>query len=508
MAVIDLGSNTARLVVLRSIPGFAYRLEDEIREVARLREGMTPEGLSEEAIERAMFTLRLFKRFSDTTGVATILATATSAVREAANGPQFVQRVKNEIGISLEVLSGEREAYYAAIGALNEVPTDDGYVVDIGGGSAQISDIRKGAFKRGGSVTLGALALTEQFVRNDPISQSEFDTIQVEVNRQLDTLGWLKPRNKSQLVGLGGTIRNLARIESKRQNYPLNTLHGFKLSRESIAKSIHQFCERSLLERERIPGLSRDRADIILPGAMVIAAIMDCLAFDELTISVNGLREGVFLERFWQGISPPVVSDVRRFSVLNMARIYRYHKAHANHVHYLASRLFTQLASLHAYNLSDREILEVAALLHDLGTVINYEEHHKHSQMLILNNGLPGYSPREVALIALLTRYHRRGNPTIDGFESVLNHRDDELLLRLTALLRLAEYLERGRTGAVEDVTARWDDDTLHLSLIAEAYPAVELWDAERNAIPLMEDAFNRSVRLECISVPDAWVGT
>jgi len=506
VAVIDLGSNTARLVVMRAIQGHSYRLEDEIREVVRLRAGMTGAGLSEEAIARALFTLRLFKQFCESIGVDTILPTATSAVREAANGPHFVKRVRRDIGLKLQVLSGEREAYYGTIGALNEVPLEQGYVVDIGGGSAQISQVRKRRFRQGGSLPLGALALTEQFIHHDPVKRGEFEAVREEIERRLDTLAWPQPGRKQQLVGLGGTIRNLARIEANRRNYPLYTLHGFTLSRDSVAASIEAFRELPLARRANVPGLNSDRADIILPGAMVILAIMDRLGTKDLTISVNGLREGIFFAQFfWRNQPTPIIDDVRRFGVLNLARAYAFHQQHAVHVRHLASRLFEQLAPLHGYGLAELELLQAASLLHDLGTAINYEDHHKHSQMLIVNNGLPGYTPRETALISLLARYHRKGNPAVDAFASILDDGDDVRLIRLAALLRLAEFLERGRDGAVRDVTVSWDNCTLLVTLAADTYPAVELWDAERNAAPLVERAFDRTVRIECPDAPVRW---
>lgn len=194
VAVIDLGSNTARLVVMSTIPGYAYHLSDEIREVVRLRQGLTARtGLSEDAVRRALFTLRLFKRFCDSSDVTKIIATATSAVREAHNGPAFVDAVAREIGLSLQILDGEREAYYGTLGALNEVPLDQGFVVDIGGGSAQISEVRDHAFRRGASLPLGALALTERFVDEDPVTQQAFDRVQAEIDAHLDTLPWVAP---------------------------------------------------------------------------------------------------------------------------------------------------------------------------------------------------------------------------------------------------------------------------------------------------------------------------
>ncbi|MEM7112638.1 MAG: Ppx/GppA phosphatase family protein [Chloroflexota bacterium] len=507
IAIIDLGSNTVRMVIMRAVSGYAYRLEDEIREVVRLREGMTQAGLSQMAMARALSTLRLFKRFCDSWGVDHILPTATSAVREAANGQQFLDRIQAEIGLSLRLLSGEEEAYYATLGVLNEVPLANGFMVDIGGGSAQVAEVESHRFRRGHAFTLGALALTLRFIKSDPVSEEEITAVSYEINHQLDQLDWLQQAsNKTQLVGLGGTIRNLAKMVSARQTYPLNTLHGFTLTHDDLQQNIELLQSLPLAERKKIRGLSSDRADIILPGALVLQAVMERLGAAAITISRNGLREGVFFEHFWSHLDYPIMANTRRFTVLNMARIYNYQKAHANHVRYLAGRLFNQLAPLHNYQRPERELLDAAALLHDLGTIIGYDNHHKHSQTLIINSGLPGFTPRETALIALLARYHRKGKPSVMGFGQLLQSGDKRLLLRLAAILRLAEFLERGRNAAVDDITAVWNKTTLRLTLIADHYPAVELWEAERNAADLMAQAFNRAVVLESTAAPDVWL--
>jgi exopolyphosphatase/guanosine-5'-triphosphate,3'-diphosphate pyrophosphatase len=342
-------------------------------------------------------------------------------------------------------------------------------------------------------------------VRSDPISQSDFEKVQAEIERQLDTVTWLKSKN-GPLVGLGGTIRNMAKIEAARQNYPLNTLHGFILNRSSIAASIDLFRELPLEERKNIPGQRSDRADIILPGAMVILAVMNRLKVNELKVSINGLREGLFFEQFWHHLPYPITTDVRRFAVLNMARTYQYQKSHANHVRYLAGRLFEQLAPLHGYGLAERELLDAAALLHDLGTIISYQDHHRHSETLIINSGLPGFSPRETALVALLARAHRKGRPDPSGYQGLLNNDDTVLLTRLAAILRLAEFLERGRSATVDDIAVTWNDENLHLTLIADEYPAVELWEAERMAVSLVETAFKRRVLLDTTAAPNGWL--
>ncbi|MCA9936352.1 MAG: Ppx/GppA family phosphatase [Anaerolineales bacterium] len=509
IAIIDLGSNTARLIVMSALPGYAYHLDDEIREVVRLREGMTAQGLSPQAIARALVTLRLFKRFCDNSRVDIIIPTTTSAVREASNGPAFIEQVRRELGLSLQLLSGEREGYYATLGVLNEVSLANGYVLDIGGGSAQIAEVRDYQFRQAVSYPLGALALTEQFVQHDPITPEEITAVIATIQQHLAGTPWTSKKKlipQRQLVGVGGTIRNLAKMDAQRHNHPLNTLHGYQLSREGLAENIRLLTTLPLAERRRIPGLNSDRADIILPGALVLQAVMERLHVDNLTISVNGLREGLFFEHFWQHLSYPVVANVRRFSVLNLARTYHYDKRHASHVRYLAGRLFNQLMPLHGYGPQEWELLDAAALLHDLGTIISYNDHHKHSQMLIINSGLPGFTPRETLLIGLLTRYHRKGRPSLEGCgERLCTPEDADLLMKLTAVLRLAEFLERGRNATVDDVTAVWDDDTLRLTLIADEYPAVELWEAKRQAADLLESAFGRAATLESTAQPDEW---
>ena len=264
--------------------------------------------------------------------------------------------------------------------------------------------------------------------------------------------------------------------------------------------------KQPLADRRNLPGLNSDRADIILPGALVIATIMDRLNKDSLIISINGLREGLFFERFWHHLSYPVAGNVRRFSVLNMARVYNYEKKHANHVRFLADRLFEQLLPLHGYNLNDLSLLDAAAILHDLGSIIDYYDHHKHSQMLISNRGLAGYQPRETALIALLARYHRKGRPGLEPYNSLMEKGDDLRLMRMAAMVRMAEFLERGRNGNVDDVTASWDETTLRLTVVADEYPAVELWEAEKNAARLIEKAFGRELILESTAAPAPWL--
>jgi exopolyphosphatase/guanosine-5'-triphosphate,3'-diphosphate pyrophosphatase len=499
IAVIDLGSNTCRMVVFEASLGYTFRLVDQIREMVRLREGMGVDGMAAPAMDRAIATLRLYRRYCDSSAVDQIIATATSAVRDAKNGPQFLDRSRAEAGIELRVLTGPEEAYYGVVGALNNISVTDGWVLDIGGGSAQISRIEQGKFVSGEALPLGALRLTETFVTSDPPNESEQKAIENEVDRQLRNLPWLVPSRGERLVGLGGTIRNLAYMDIARSALPVESLHGFSLTQKSIRASLRQLTKLPQAKRERINGLNSDRADIIAAGAIVLDRIIRYLGCAEIAVSVNGIREGLFFEQFWSHLESPVVSDVRRFGVLNLARMYNYEKAHANHVRYLALRLFDQSSALHGYGTDVRELLEAAALLHDIGTVIGYKGHHRHSANLIRSNGIAGFSTRETVLIALATEYHRKGRPELNEGTVLFNKDDGRLLLVLSSILRLAEFLERGRNAIVSDVIVKWTTSDLEITLVADEFPSVEMWEAKRQAVPLLEEVFGRAVLIRSL---------
>lgn len=291
---------------------------------------MTEDGLAGNAVNRAYSTLRLFKQFWDSCGVDEIIAVATSAVRDAANGPAFISSMEQDVGLIVEVLSAEREAYYGVLGVLNEVPVEGCHVLDIGGSSAQISEVRGRRYQSGESFALGALALSERFVTSDPIQDSDYEAIEEEIRNQL--WGIQKEKGETRLVGLGGAIRNLATIEAERPAYPLNSLHGFSLTRKELVKTIRQLRKNPLSRRQRIPGLNQDRADIILPGAMVVREVMDRLGVKSLQVSEGGLREGLFFERFLKSEGKPILEDVRAFSALNLGRNFDFDEPHAEQV--------------------------------------------------------------------------------------------------------------------------------------------------------------------------------
>jgi len=307
-----------------------------------------------------------------------------------------------------------------------------------------------------------------------------------------------------RLVGVGGAVRNLASAAQAEAGMPNIGVQGTCVSRKQLGELIDCMLDVSAADRGSIAGVKPGRADVILAAAVVIDTVLDLGGFDALEATEAGLREGVFFETLLAGTDPPLFDDVRRASVLNLAAQYHPEFAHTEHVAELALEMWDALgaAGRHPCDQAERELLWAAAMLHDIGTAVDYDDHHKHSRYLILSAGLPGFSPREVALIAQLARYHRKGTPSLGDYEPLMVKGDDELLHRGSALLRLTEQLERARDQAVHEAVLTISDGHADLRLDGEedsSSPggslALPRWMAERET-ELFERAFGIGLRL------------
>jgi exopolyphosphatase/guanosine-5'-triphosphate,3'-diphosphate pyrophosphatase len=495
IGVIDLGSNTTRLMVMGYTPHHSFKLLDEVRETVRLAEGVGDDGcLKPGPMERGIEAMKLFHSFCRSTGVQRIVPVATSAVREATNQVEFLMRVERESGLKLRVLSTEEEAYYGYLGAANALDLRDAFLVDIGGGSTEVTAIRGRGLLRSFSAPAGVVRFTERYVRSDPISKSDYKALESAAAEIFDGLDWLSNTNGTMLAGIGGTIRTLADIDQKMRAYPLDRVHGYSFTRERLEVIVELLRDSNLRQREDIPGLSRDRADLILAGAVIIHQLMRLGRFSGITVSGQGLREGIFYEHFLVGEHPPLFADMRGFSVQNLARIYNYEAIHAAKVRELSLALFDQLRSLHGYGAWERELLGYAATLHDIGTVVSYYDHHKHGAYLVVNSALQGFSHREIALLALLVRYHRKGDVVVASYRDALDPSDGTRVARLAALLRLAEYLERSKSQVIQALEVELGD-SVRVVTRTSGDATVEIWDANRSA-GLFRKAFGKEIEI------------
>jgi exopolyphosphatase/guanosine-5'-triphosphate,3'-diphosphate pyrophosphatase len=292
---------------------------------------------------------------------------------------------------------------------------------------------------------------------------------------------------------MGGTVRNLARIDQKRRRYPLERLHGYVMTRESIERTIALLRKKDAIARGNVPGLNRDRADVILAGAVILHQVLEQGKFEQITISGQGLREGLFYAHFLQHQERPLIDNVRSFGVHNLAILSHYEPTHSHQVCNIALMLFDQLQPLHGYGPWERELLGYAAILHDIGIDVGYYDHHKHSAYLLLNTGLPGFKHRELALLTILVRSHRKGEVKVDEYRMVLEEGDDDRAQKLGALLRLSEFLERSKSQVIKDITVSFAPEKVFVRLCAEGDAVAEMHSAMRRS-GLFKKAFERDI--------------
>jgi exopolyphosphatase/guanosine-5'-triphosphate,3'-diphosphate pyrophosphatase len=380
------------------------------------------------------------------------------------------------------------------LGAANALKLGDAFLIDIGGGSAEVTAIRGRGFVRSFSQPSGVLRFSERYVRSDPISGRDFKALEAAAAESFAGIDWLQDTSGASLAGIGGTIRTLAEIDQKSCGYPLDRVHGYSFSRERLEEIIGMLRGMTLRQREDVPGLSRDRADLILAGAVILDQLMRRGRFASLTVSGQGLREGVFYEQFLVGESPPLFSDMRGFSVQNLARIYNYEALHTAKVRDLSLSLYDQLRALHGYGEWERELLGYAATLHDIGVAIGYYDHHKHGAYLVMNSALQGFSHREIVMLALLVRAHRKGDVSVEAYSAILPPGDGERIARLAALLRLAEYLERSKSQVIQSLHVEMGDP-IRVVTRSVGDATVEIWDANRRA-GLFQKAFGKPIEI------------
>ena len=505
LAVIDLGSNSFRLVVFQAGDGW-WRRTDEIYEPVRIGQGLMATGrLGAEPVERALATLDVFAHFcrAASLGEQEVDAVATSAIRDAENGQEFLERARERFAMPIRVLSREAEARAGYLAAVNSTTLEQGCVLDLGGGSMQLVRVVDRLADASGSWRLGTVRMSERFLPpNGPAKRRQLQELSDYVERELSGTAWLSAAGaagEGRLVGIGGTVRNLAAAAQRAAGLPSNGVQGMVIEAEVLDELIERLAALPAAERASVPGVKPARADLILAGALVVRGALRAGGFTSIETTEAGLREGVFFERLLaereRSVGAPLFEDVRRASVLNMAAQYAVAPEHTDHVAALALGMFDALAELglHGGDRRERELLWAACMLHDIGMSIDYDDHHKHSRYLILNGGLPGFTPVETAIIAQAARYHRKGMPSPGPLAALFGEGDLERLDRCAALLRLAEDLERSRDQLVRGTDLALEQDAVRLRLIADGDPAVPRWAAGREG-ELFARAFKREL--------------
>jgi exopolyphosphatase/guanosine-5'-triphosphate,3'-diphosphate pyrophosphatase len=505
LAAIDIGTNSVHMIVVRVRADFSIEVVDREKEMVRLGAGgLDGKALTPEAMQAALQTLSKFRRLADSHRVDEIIAVATSAVREAENGGEFLQVVSTETGIRTQVISGTEEARLIHLAAAygTSIRGETAVAVDIGGGSVEITRGVGPSMDRGRSFKLGVIRLTERFVKSDPISPRDERKLVRHIDETLGGyLDGLADQGFDRLVGTSGTILSLGAIALAEDGHGGGSLRNRRVSARQLRRIRKMLAGLPLERRLRVPGLEPRRADLAVAGAILFDTIVRRLGATELTLCDLSLREGLILDyiaRHRKAIAQAdLYPDIRRRSVVELAERCHYWPEHAQQVARLATALFDQTRGLHGLTDREREWLEYAALLHDIGVHISYEGHHKHSHYLITNGDLRGFEPSEIEIIALIARYHRRAAPARrhDGFGD-LTKRNRRTVRTLAATLRLAESLDRSHAQAIAglELRDRGEDALLQLRTAGDA--ELELWAGSRHAAQF-ERVLGKPLRFE-----------
>ncbi len=498
VAALDLGSNSFHLIIAEVHPGGFEPIIGE-KEMLRLGDLVGRHGrIPDEAADAAVAVVRRFRRLAEAAGAEEIAACATSALRRAANGGDVVDRIEAEAGVAVEVISGLREAelIFRAIraGILLEPAPALGF--DLGGGSVEITLGDAAGLRYAASENLGVGTLTAAFVDSDPLTKGDRRRLRAHIT---DTLGPVADavagHGPKLVVGSSGTLEDIARMAASRARRELpRSLNQFSFTQQEFERVHDAVLGSTADERLRFDGLETRRVDLIPAGVVFLATAMELFGFDEMTISEWSLREGILLDAIDRHDPADWSADpraIRRASVVALATRCSWHEAHARHVADLAVALFDQTQELHGLDAVDRELLEYACLLHDIGEHVSSHGHHRHGAYLVEHGQLRGFDPAEVQVLTSLVRWHRRGNPEVDTHPLA----DLARIQGLTAFIRLADGLDRGRTGAVDGVDVRVGPSLVLVRLRARGDAELELWGARRKR-ELFEKCFDRDLEI------------
>ncbi|HEY9667505.1 MAG TPA: Ppx/GppA phosphatase family protein [Coleofasciculaceae cyanobacterium] len=484
LAAIDIGTNSIHMVLVRidaRLPAFTIIAKE--KDTVRLGDRDPETGdLTPAAMARAIATLQRCQELAKSFNAKQIVAVATSAVREAPNGRDFLKRVNSELGLFVNLISGQEEARRIYLGVLSGMEFNNypHVIIDIGGGSTELilGDSHEPRFLS--STKVGAVRLTAEFITTDPISESEFRYLQAYIRGMLERpveelSACLESNEQLRLVGTSGTIETLAIIHAKEKlGMVPNPLHGYQLSRRDIKEIVKRLMAMNYAERAAIPGMSDRRSEIILAGALILLEAMTLLGIESVMIAERALREGVIVD--WM-LSHGLIEDrlryqgeVRQRNVVKVAQKYQVNLDYCDRVANFALTLFNQTKGhLHHWDSEERELLWAAAILHNCGLHVNHSAYHKHSYYLIRNSTLLGFTEAEIEVIANLARYHRKSTPKKkhENFCNLPSKKHRQLVCQLSALLRLAVPLDRRQIGAVARVQCEYHPAAkeLHLRL-------------------------------------------
>lgn len=483
IGIIDLGSNTARLVIVEMLGDGHFFVVDQIKESVRLGKDMERDGiLKASRIQETLKTLKMFRRLCDAHGIDRIIAIATAAVRRAKNRQSFLDEVATACGIRLKVLTAEEEALYVYRGVINTMDIPKGVIFEMGGGSTKIVYYNRRNVLHYETLPFGAVTLTELF-SNDGLSPKEqSDKIEEFFTEQLKKITWLDEiDSEAQFIGVGGSCRSLARISKVMKKSPYTIVHNYHIPTEDFNIIYNTMRELDLDKKKRIKGVSSVRADILPAALAAINSLVKFKDFKEIIISGNGLREGIMFNYAMPITVEKPINDVLTYSLKTLVKFYHCNEKHVEQVLNIAVQLFKQLRVLHKFPRQYLRILKVAAYLHDAGTCVKYYDYQKHSSYIILNGALYGISHRDIVMAAQVVAVHKNDDFSLSElvkYKDYISENDVDVIRKLGIILRIAESLDRSMASCIQSINCDVLGDSVIMKTEIDGDASLEIKDA------------------------------
>jgi len=503
LGVLDIGSNSIHIVIAEITGETQFEIVGRGKDMTRLGDETLKSGwLSRRKMEEGIAVVQRFVQLARHRGVQKVLAFATAAVREASNGGEFADRILRQTGLKVRTITGDEEArlIYLAVRHFTDLSKRRALIVDIGGGSVELI-VGSGQVMLGErSLKLGGARLRDLFITDQPVPKSDHERIHRHLDESMEsTLAEMRAAGFEQIVATSGTAINLGSIiHERRTGEPLANPLGFTFTADEL-KDVHRDLARvSRRELDEIPGLDPERRDHLLPGACLLLQVLRSTGRNEIVLCDKAIREGVILD-YLQKNSRKIraemeIPNVRMRSVVQLATRCEYEAPHARTVARLALQLYDGVPLPSGLRPNARELLEYAAILHDIGYHVSYSKHHKHAYYLVKNAELPGFAPDEIEIIASVARYHRKRPPKAkDLAVGGLAGRDRRTVAALAGILRVADALDRSHFGVVSDVRIRGGRKGLKIRTVSKGDPAMEIWSAEQRK-GLLEKVCGRPV--------------
>lgn len=457
IAIIDLGSNTARLLIVDVTETGHFNVVDQLKEAPRLGEGMERDGfLKPQRIQETIRTLKMFRKLCDANGIERIIAVATAAVRRAKNQRSFLDEVASVCGIKFKVLTAEEEAMLVYKGVINTMDIPKGLILEIGGGSTKIVYYNRRNLLAYETLPFGSITLTELFAEDGLSPEKQAEKIEEFFTEQLSHIPWLETVDPEvQLIGVGGSFRNLCRMSKIMRKYPMKNIHNYVLQDSDFNHTYDLIKSLDLDRKKKIKGLSSGRADILPSALAAISAFKKYMKLGNVVVSASGLRTGILFNYAVPTTIDKPISDVLGFSLNGLVELYGCNKAHTEQVVDLSVQLFKQLRVLHKFPRQYLKILKVAAYLHDAGTKVQFYNFEKHSGYIILNSNIYGFSHRDIVLASFVVANNAIEDINLQEwskYKDLVTDEDMDAVRKMGIMLRIADALDRSMTATVKGI--------------------------------------------------------